>query len=890
MSRRGTSITPSDGDGSEGDGAGQQGRAREGSSAANAGRSVGPLLEAKVLKRGDTVRLQYRRDNYVAEITANGGLLLREVRGASGSKESAAPGKELVGSTFDTPEAFTTALAKSHQTRYRGRRGKVHIDAWSAFTAERLGQTLEQLAGQLERRENKTPNRSENGAPGTAAALAGGGESPSTRSRRGGRRGGSAAHTGMPEEALAAGRASDSETEEAERLAALEAERIGRELDELEMAGTLRRTTRQLSSGGTPATSGAAASAGHNNAPAVSKGDTANVPAEANEPPEEGSTTPVSHRRPSRSSADPVGEDMGSWRSSTTRPSSRDNDNHGATSKSRTRSASGEPPRAASMVSAWASDEQRQLARALLAERSAEPSRLSTALRGKSPAEIERLLAPALFAARELSTAMGETDDMLSAFSSGYLTALLESAHSFAPSAAVVAMRAGAEEGAADTTGERHDDAVVTGTHNDGRGAAADRSRQHEGATTAGGGPNGRTGEAGELKEELKAATNDMAKSGKLQHMEVDELKAKLDAEMKTRREVDAERRSLLLQVGDLQRALSREIKRRRATESELEAARLGQAHLHNRLERARLRISQFKGALTADVILKEDTGTPVDQGNAAAAKAPAAKSEGNGRHADAAANQHDACLPRETDLLRGRLVALERELHEWSDMLAAERRVRTVLCDSKNRLESDLHDLRTVTERRKERERQNAVAGPRSARKRQLPREEAMATAPSQHRRELAAPLPATQLPQLTPQAAPFLTGMPEQAVWPDFRMAVGGPIMYMGMPSNMLPGMYQSPAMYPGAFQPGYDYMPMQGQSMMPFEGAPPPQYEFSMPAGAEASAGPHAVDAPRENLSGPPVYPEHPRGATSHGSVHSESSQSGHGKAPPEAPMAT
>ena len=843
-----------------------------------------------MLRRGDTVRLQYRRDTYVAEITSNGELLLREVRGASGSKESAAPGKELVGSTFDTPEAFATALAKSHQTRYRGRRGKVHIDAWSAFTAERLGQTLEQLAGQLEREESKAPNRSEDGAPGATAALAGGGESPSTGARRGGKRGGSAAHTNTPEEALAAGRASDSETEETERLAALEAERIGRELDALEMAGTLRRTTRQLSSVSAPATSGVAASAGRSNAPAVSKGDAANVPDDANEPPEEASTTPVSHRRSSRSSGEPVAEEMGSRRSSTARPSPRDSDSPGAEGKSRTRSASGEPSRAASTANAWASDEQRQLARALLAERSTEPSRLSTALRGKSPAEIEWLLAPALFAARELSTALGETDDALSAFSSGYLTALLESAHLFAPSAAAVTKRAGAEEGAADTAGERHGDAVATGTRNDGRGAAADRSRQLEGATTTDGGLNGRTGEVGDLKGELKAVTNDTAKSGKLQHMEVDELKAKLDTEMNARREADAERRSLLLQVSDLQRALSREIKRRRATESELDAARLGEAHLHNRLERARLRISQFKGALTADMILKEETGTPADQGNVAAADAPVAKVDGNERHADAAANQHDACLPRETDLLRGRIAALERELQEWSDMLAAERRVRTVLCDSKNRLESDLHDLRTVTERRNERERQNAVAGPRSARKRQLPREEAMTTAPSQRPRELAASLPATQPSQLMPQAAPFLSGMPEQATWPDFRMAVGGPIMYMGVPSNMVPGMYQSPAMYPGAFHPGYDYMPMQGQSVMPFEGAPPPQYDFSTAAGAEGPAGPYAVDAPRENPTGPPAYPEHPRGTTSHGSVHSESSQSGHGKAPPEAPVAT
>jgi hypothetical protein len=710
------------------------------------------LRNSGVLQPGDQVTAKYKRDIFIAELDADGYLVVLGAREAASGADNSAEYQNLIGVRFGSPDNFLNAMVNLYLSRYRGRRGREKLDSWGLCFVQRQQKSLAELCRQTELNTAGT-----RGVSSTRSADGGNEEQLSEKRRL------SPARAALRSRKDRNGEDSASSTSVAEELHETTSRR--------KTGSHLSRESNETSSSSSQSKSEEILVDSRRRKRFTRRDSSqlnASTHAEVEQQPLEkksgmgsrGKADKPSHQ--ARSSSRNIME-TSRRRSAPALPSEMNRDETQGTDQAissetdshelQTNPSKNTERNPVHLVrNLWNLSDWELVASRMMEMLTLKPKAL---LERQEPAmcgSLQNFVEYAKSAASGLAPRTQIDEASLALFAAGLLQGIadMKRASERCLGQDLVLTRNDNLHKAGSLRNLKEHDADVQDSS---KSAEADTTREPE-----------------EREHRLEARSNESERGAKRRKSELDETRSKLEAEILARQELELERRNLLVQFTDVQKLILREAKRRRILEEELTAERMTVNELNDRIDRIHLRLTHLLGV---DECIESVENTRTLQSEASGRLTDDAPKESNneGLRADATLSEHAAGSSAEVDakpdgenvcaqnrsdrsyvitenqMLRARVARIEKELREWQTMLIAERRVRSLLTDAKTRLESDIGDLRIISERVHERKRGHREPAQKISKRKSSMRDESQDLTNSQMQAQPFSSLPTAPL-----------------------------------------------------------------------------------------------------------------------------------------------
>jgi hypothetical protein len=712
------------------------------------------LKQGGVLAPGDQITANYKRDVFIAEVDSAGFLVVLGAREASTGTDNSTEYQDLIGVRFGSPDSFMEAMMNIYLSRRRGRRGREGLDGWESCVAQRQQKSLGELYRELEQLVNASSDQSLEGGRGK---LEGSSVKRMTPGSRGSSRKRIQRKSNEPstssDEASAVHQSLSLAKRKSQVSRASEESPSQSESSQEQQTNELRLERRSTRAGShDDATVSTSSGPRHD-------GKSSELHIEAHprkyQAQQGGVEKKFPEKLPRRSSG------VAAHRKDTAEPHPRgssDSSPEELTESERTQKAirdqhkvhPAEANNSSFSTAQWESLNLEQIARRMLEMLTLKPKALFDDADPESLMRLQELSEHVKAKLQSLSAHARAEEPILASFAAGYLKGIGEGRSAIAH----VATKA-VTSGSFEADGESENLSRIKGPQGT---ALAPSARSTEADTTI---------ESDDTERPTEARTSESEKGSKRRKVEWDGLRTKLEAEMMARQELELERRNLLVSLSDSQKFLVREAKRRRLLESELSAERMQSSELRGRIDRIHLRLSHLLG-IDNENFLRIDGDERVDHSVQSAENAEklsenhpqtvdeeeqivsergsqfTTPGEFSRRAEDQPSHPTGSQFSlSENQVLKARLRRIERELREWKAMLVSERCVRAILVDAKSRLESDIGDLRIISEKVQERKRPHKESSQKKSKKKASSKGHAQTLAPSQHMGQSLSMLP---------------------------------------------------------------------------------------------------------------------------------------------------
>ncbi|KAF6004515.1 hypothetical protein F1559_003600 [Cyanidiococcus yangmingshanensis] len=715
------------------------------------------LKAAGILLPGDQVTAKYKRDVFIAELDTDGFLVVLGAREASSGADNSAEYQDLIGVRFGSPSTFLNAMVNLYLSRCRGRRGREKMDSWGLCLVQRHQKSLAQLCRQLEQKAVAFPGNSTEESAAQDGRSSEKRPAPSSgtliRSRRGKSSGESSSSASASEgfhDAETRGKDASQASRADDESDSSDSDNKG---DEKQVEPRReRRLPRKESSRMNTSTRSASVSR------SIEKKPTAEKSGKVYKKGQQASASSKAIGEPTRRRSAPTQSNQKNLEEAQESDFSLSSPSTEAETQvllsdrgNNARETSLKVEASQLAISLWNLSDWVAIARRMLDMLTLKPKVL---LSDQEPVSCENMQA--------------FVDYVKSA-------ALNLAPHSHVDDACLASFAAGVLQGAAEVR-----QAVASRSSKDAILSSSDALRElnmtgnlKEHGTLeqvpSGKSPDAEAAEDSSELGRLESRASESERGSKRRKSELDELRSKLESEMGARQELELERRNLLVHFADAQKLIVREAKRRRTLEEDLATERMTVNELNDRIDRVKLRLTQLLGVgnfVDSDHIPEqhrsqessqqiEDANTedsvqhvPIREKpeNETAEVIPTAATGASQEPNRSMDQVGRGWIITENQALRARLARMEKELREWQNMLVAERCVRSLLTDAKARLESDIGDLRVISERVHERRRIHKEPAQKKSKKKPGQKEQDHSTAPSQLQTYTFSSAPPTQ------------------------------------------------------------------------------------------------------------------------------------------------